>query len=186
MIKIIAPIVPVTFKRPNSDGKRRFNPKEYSDFKNALGYYALAAMRGLNPLNSATKITAKVFTRYKPETLNAGDWDNHAKSICDALNGICYDDDRLITEGHIYLFKGEPRVDIELSETNRRKKDMQESLPIIARQLDDTIPIIDALCDNSDDTAEYRATIKSNINAAVCALLNAADTIADLKARVKQ
>ena len=116
MIEFVAPIVPVTFKRPDSNDKRRFNPSEYSNFKDALGYYALAAMRGLKPFQHATKITAKVFTKYKPESHNAGDWDNHAKAICDALNSICYTDDQLITEGHIYLFKGTPHIEIQLEE----------------------------------------------------------------------
>lgn len=116
MIKIIAPIVPVTFKRPDSDGRQRFNPKAYSDFKDALGYYALAAMRGIKPFTGATKLYAEVFTRYDPTVLNSGDWDNHGKAIGDALNGICYDDDRQIVDGHVRLFKGYPRIEIELEE----------------------------------------------------------------------
>lgn len=116
MIEFVAPIVPVTFKRPDSNDKRRFNPSDYSNFKDALGYYALAAMRGLKPFERATKLTAKIYTRYKPDSLNAGDWDNHAKAICDALNSICYIDDRQIVEGHIYLFKGTPRIEIGLEE----------------------------------------------------------------------
>lgn len=32
-----------------------------------------------------------------------GDWDNLAKSICDALNGIAYDDDRQIEEAHVFV-----------------------------------------------------------------------------------
>lgn len=117
MIKIVAPIIPVTFKRviPKRGGQP-FNPAEYSAFKDALGYYGLAAMKGRNPSLSPMKITAEIFTRYEPYTLNAGDWDNHAKAIGDALNQICYDDDRQIVEGHIYLFKGEPHVDILLEE----------------------------------------------------------------------
>ena len=117
MIKIVAPIIPVTFKRviPQRGGQP-FNPAQYSDFKDALGYYAAAAMKGRNPSLSPMKISAKIFTRYEPFSLNAGDWDNHAKAIGDALNLICYQDDRQIVEGHIYLFKGEPHVEIVLEE----------------------------------------------------------------------
>ena len=116
VIKILAPIVPVTFKRPDSNIKRRYNPSSYSNFKDALGYFALDAMRDHNILNTPLKLTAKVFTRYEPHSPNSGDWDNHAKAICDALTLICYQDDCLITEGHIFLFKGNPHLDIELEE----------------------------------------------------------------------
>lgn len=116
MIIINAPIVPVTFKRVVPKRGQPFNPQEYSNFKDALGYYGLAAMRGNQILSNALKLTAKIYTRFKPESLNAGDWDNHAKAISDALNTICYEDDRQIIEGHVYLFKGEPHVDIVLEE----------------------------------------------------------------------
>ena len=116
IIKIAAPIVPVTFKRVVPKGGQPFNPAEYREFKAALGYYGLAAMRGNEPFRSPMKITAEIFTKYEPYTLNAGDWDNHAKAISDALNAICYEDDRQIVEGHVYLYKGEPHISIELEE----------------------------------------------------------------------
>ena len=116
IIKIDAPIVPVTFKRVIPRRGRPVNPAEYSAFKDALGYYGLAAMRGYEPFTTPMKITAEIFTKYEPYTLNAGDWDNHAKAISDALNAICYEDDRQIVEGHIYLFKGDPHISIELEE----------------------------------------------------------------------
>ena len=122
MIIINAPIVPVTFKRVVPKQGQPFNPQEYSAFKDALGYYAAAAMKGHMPFLSPIKISAKVFTRYEPFSLNAGDWDNHAKAICDALNSICYTDDKLITEGHIYLLKGNPHIEIKLEELSWNSK----------------------------------------------------------------
>ena len=117
IIKIHAPIVPVTFKRViPKKGRQPFYPKNYTNFKDELGYYALAAMRGLKPFAAPLKFSAHVFTRYEPYDLQAGDWDNHAKAISDALNLICYNDDRQIIEGHVYLFKGEPHVNIEVEE----------------------------------------------------------------------
>lgn len=43
-----------------------------------------------------------------------GDWDNYAKSICDACNGILWDDDRHIVSGHVEVFgpTAEPYVEI--------------------------------------------------------------------------
>lgn len=120
-IKIIAPIVPVTFKRPEqSKDKRgnvhRYNPADFAAFKEELGYLALREMRGKAPLGGALKLYAEVYTKYEPSTLNAGDWDNHGKAIGDALNHICYVDDRQIIDGHIRLFKGEPHINICLEE----------------------------------------------------------------------
>ncbi|MBR2734449.1 MAG: RusA family crossover junction endodeoxyribonuclease [Selenomonadaceae bacterium] len=115
-IKFSADIKPVTFKRPGTNRKHRYDPKEYAAFKTALGYVARRAMQGRAPLDCPLKFTAKIFNARPPASLNFGDWDNHAKSICDALNGICFTDDRQIVEGHVYLFKGEPQIEISLEE----------------------------------------------------------------------
>ena len=95
-IKISAPLVPVTFKRVQNNGNHKFNDKDYSDFKDALATYALIAMKGRAPLVGAIKISIGVYQKFKPVSLNAGDWDNHAKAVSDALNGVCYLDDRQI------------------------------------------------------------------------------------------
>ena len=116
-IKITAPIEPVPFPRPSSNGKRRFNPKRYTEFKNQLGTFARAAMKGQAPFSGAIKINIEVYKKIIPTALKYGDWDNHAKAISDALNGICYLDDKQIVEGHIKLCKGEPLIKIELEET---------------------------------------------------------------------
>ena len=113
-IKFSAPISPVPFKRVMINGKRRYNSSTYSEFKNQLGLFAKRAMGGLEPLTGKIKLYAEIYRNIKPESLNFGDWDNHAKAISDALNGICYLDDRQIIDGHIKLFKGEPHIFIQL------------------------------------------------------------------------
>ncbi len=115
-IKITAPIEPVPFKRTLTNGKRRFNDKRYSEFKNQLGTFARAAMKGQAPLTGAIKINIEVYKKIIPTALKYGDWDNHAKAISDALNGICYQDDKQIVEGHIKLCRGEPLILVELEE----------------------------------------------------------------------
>ena len=114
-ISFTAPIVPVPFKRAAGFG-RRFNPPEYSNFKLQLGLFAKKAMAWRAPLSGAIKLYAEIYRNIKPDSLNFGDWDNHAKSISDALNGICYLDDRQIVDGHIKLFKGDPLIFITLEE----------------------------------------------------------------------
>lgn len=73
-------------------------------------------MDGKEPLSGKIKLYAEIYRNIKPESLNFGDWDNHAKAISDALNGICYLDDRQIIDGHVRLFKGEPHISIVLEE----------------------------------------------------------------------
>lgn len=115
-IKFTVATVPVPFKRTLANGKRRFNDPRYSDFKNVIGLHARVAMQGQAPLADAVKISVVVSTKYKPTALQAGDIDNHLKAVLDALNGICYVDDRQVIEGHVYLFKGEPQLEITLEE----------------------------------------------------------------------
>ncbi len=115
-IKINAPIEPVPFKRVMQSGKRRFNDARYTEFKRELGYFALKAMAGQPPLEGAIKIFIEVYKKIIPTALTFGDWDNHAKAVSDALNGICYLDDKQIIEGHVRLFKGEPKLIITLEE----------------------------------------------------------------------
>lgn len=115
-IKFTAPVEPVPFPRPASNGKRRFNPKRYTDCKEAIAWYARQAMQGRAPFTGAIKIKIEVFKKIIPTALKFGDWDNHGKAISDALNGICYLDDKQIVEAHIFLHKGSPHIDIELEE----------------------------------------------------------------------
>lgn len=116
MIKIVAPLEPVPFPRPSSNGTRRFNPPRYTAFKEALGLIANRAMNGQAPFQGAVKLRADVYKKIAPTARKFGDWDNHAKAICDALNGICYLDDKQITEAHVYLHKGDPLIKITIEE----------------------------------------------------------------------
>lgn len=115
-IKIVAPLEPVPFPRPAQSGKRRFNPPRYTQFKNALGLIARRAMGGQAPFTGAVKLTAEVYKKIVPTALKFGDVDNHLKAICDALNGICYADDRQVTHVEVTLIKGDPLIKIELEE----------------------------------------------------------------------
>lgn len=117
-IKFTVTTEPVPFKRALSNSKRRFNDPRYSDFKNYVGLHARVAMGGRAPFDGAIKISVVVSTKYKPTSLKAGDIDNHLKAVLDALNGICFTDDRQIVEGHVYLFKGDPQIEIQLEELN--------------------------------------------------------------------
>ena len=117
-IKFTITTEPVPFKRAMTNGKRRFNDPRYSDFKDYVGAHAKVAMSGRAPFDGAIKITVDVFTKYEPTSLKAGDVDNHLKAAMDALNGICYRDDRQIVDATVNVFKGTPHVTIELEALN--------------------------------------------------------------------
>lgn len=47
------------------------------------------------------------------------DWDNIGKLVCDALNGVAYDDDKCVCEAVVRKFYGcEPRVIVRLEDIN--------------------------------------------------------------------
>ena len=118
MIKFTASLEPVAFKRVMANGKRRYNSAEYTEFKNGLGYFALQAMKGREPMTGAIKLHADFYKR-KPKKItsrNWGDLDNHLKSVLDALNGIAYLDDAQVVSISGTKNFGEPHINIELEE----------------------------------------------------------------------
>ena len=116
MISFTANVVPVTFKRTFSHGTRRFNDARYTKFKADVGYFARRAMDGRPPPFGPVKISVDVFQNLDPTALKFGDADNHLKAVCDALNGICFCDDRQVVVATVRLHRGEPRIEIELEE----------------------------------------------------------------------
>lgn len=117
MIKIDAPIKPIPFKRVMTQGKRRYNCRRYSNFKDELGYYALAAMKGREPLKGAIRLHAEFFKKRRGVlTKQWGDVDNFLKAVMDSLTGICYHDDGQVVLISAMKNYGEPHITIELEE----------------------------------------------------------------------
>ena len=120
MIKFTAPIEPVPFKRPRFNRKTgaTFNDKRYSEFKDALGWFAKIEMdsRGLAPLTGEVKLNVDIYRKRNPLSKNFGDGDNHLKAVMDALTGICYVDDAQVSVGRFNKFRGTPHIDIEMEE----------------------------------------------------------------------
>ena len=119
MIRIDAPITPVTFKRVIPCRGRPRNPAEYTEFKDELGYFALKAMEGREPLKGRIQLHAEFFKKRRGITKsNWGDVDNFLKAVLDSLNGICYKDDGQVVQVSAVKKIGEPRILIELEEVN--------------------------------------------------------------------
>lgn len=119
MIKFSVPIEPHPAPRPDSNEKQRYSPAWYRQWKKDFGWFARRAMQGRPPLTGKVKLSAEFF-KLKPknvESRNYGDLDNHLKSVKDAMNGICYLDDRqVIRYGECGKNRGEPHIDIQLEE----------------------------------------------------------------------
>ena len=82
-----------------TSGRRRYNPVGYTEFKDELGYFALKAMAGREPLTGAIKLSAEFYKNRKGITTGQwGDVDNFLKAIMDSLTGICYEDDGQIIQ----------------------------------------------------------------------------------------
>lgn len=114
MIRLIARIEPVPFKRVSAGEGRRFNPRRYRAFKEELGWRARLAIK--KPFKGTVSIRLKVYRQLPPESLRFGDVDNHLKAVLDSLNGIAYQDDRQVVAAQVSLHRGEPRLEIELEE----------------------------------------------------------------------
>lgn len=116
-VTIKADVVPVPFKRVLG-GNHRYNDKRYSEYKDVLGFFALQAMHGQEPFTGAIKLHVDIYKR-TPKDITARNWgdlDNHVKAIMDALTGICYLDDRQVTELSARKLFGSPKVIIVLEE----------------------------------------------------------------------
>ena len=61
----------------------------------------------------ADMLSGKIRPTKKP------DWDNIGKLVCDALNGVAYDDDKCVCEAVVRKFYGcEPRILVRLEDIN--------------------------------------------------------------------
>ena len=117
-INFTADLEPVPFKRVMQNGKRRFNDRRYSEFKDALGTLAKCAMHGQAPLSGFVKLRADFF-KLKPKNISSRSWgdvDNFLKAVMDALNGIAYHDDSQVVQAIATKNFGEPKIFIELEE----------------------------------------------------------------------
>lgn len=120
-INIYADLEPVPFPRALSNGKRRFNPQRYTEFKAALGLIARQAMHGQAPFTGEVKLYAEFYRpkpkprrNCKPQVSFIGDVDRYLNTIMDALIGICYADDRQVVDAHAKKIFGEPHITIIL------------------------------------------------------------------------
>ena len=117
MIKFVAKIEPIPQARPRFSKFGAYEPKRNTEYKKAIAAVAKSAMKDSEPMTGELSAVIRLYRKYKRCSRNYGDFDNHAKSICDALNKIAYDDDAQIVRCTIEKFtdKINPRVEVTIS-----------------------------------------------------------------------
>ena len=88
---------PRPWQRAARGNGRTFTAPETAAYQRALAYACLAVLPRGWPLD-ATYSVSIVAT---PKDGRCGDWDNYAKQVCDALNGIAWNDDRQVKRGTV-------------------------------------------------------------------------------------
>lgn len=125
MIKFTAPIKPVTWSRPQFDSRNKqvYNKDTLTAYEETIGFYAKAAMQVRPPLTGEVRLYAEFYRPkpkkrkgYKEQVSFIGDTDRYLSAIMDALQGICYIDDRQVVDIHGKKIFGKPKVIIEVEE----------------------------------------------------------------------
>ena len=125
MIKFTAPIKPVTWSRPRFDSRNKqvYNKDTLTDYKATIGFYAKEAMQGRPPLTGEVRLYAEFYRPkpkkregYKEQVSFIGDTDRYLNAVMDALQGICFEDDRQCVDVHGKKIFGKPKVIIEVEE----------------------------------------------------------------------
>jgi Holliday junction resolvase RusA-like endonuclease len=123
--------IPLTpFPKPRhrtTKGGRTYMPKEYQAHQMALqAHLQVATTGGWNehpahatprPLLGPLAVTMRFVRPAVRDHRKDGDWDNYAKLVCDAANGILWKDDRQIVEAHVFVTEGqEGCIELEWAE----------------------------------------------------------------------
>lgn len=97
-IKIAVEVEPMPAPRPRLTRSKIFMPAVYQQYKQLLGVEGLKAMHGLSPTTKELSANLIFRRNFKTDSRRFGDLDNLIKGVLDALNGIVYADDALVTK----------------------------------------------------------------------------------------
>lgn len=127
---------------PRGKGRPRFARmgnfvKTYTDAKTAsyedqIRFYALKAMGSTEPIKQPVGVYIHIrvgvprsYSKKRTEDCLSGlerptkkpDWDNVAKSVCDGMNKIVFDDDTQVVDAHVTkVYNAEAGVDVMVQE----------------------------------------------------------------------
>lgn len=111
-VSLVVPGDPVPLERARSGKGFTYTPPRSRAYKTLVGAHARRA--NLRPLAGPVHVRLDFFRA----TSRRCDWDNLAKSICDALNGIAWRDDSQIVLALVTksVDRSNPRVEIAIQE----------------------------------------------------------------------
>ena len=114
---ITIPVDPIPQPRPKFGNGRAYQPKRIVEYKEVVKLAGMSAMRERKIIEREIAVTLIFYRKYSPTSRSYGDFDNLAKAVCDALNGIVYKDDSQIVRCVIEkrCDKENPRVEIDVS-----------------------------------------------------------------------
>ena len=114
MISFVVNAEPLPQPRPRFGFGRAYQPKKIVEYKAQISQAAKIAMSGRELMTGAVQLSIKLYRKFVVTSRRFGDFDNLAKAICDALNGIVYKDDSQIISCHVekHTDKENPRVEV--------------------------------------------------------------------------
>jgi Holliday junction resolvase RusA-like endonuclease len=89
---------PIPKGRPRLGGGHVYTPERTAKFETTVRW--LLRQQKIPVLTGDLAVTVTFWV-----SRHGSDWDNYAKAVCDAANGIGWQDDRQIKEAHVYLHK---------------------------------------------------------------------------------
>jgi len=130
VISFTVPGDPVPWERARLGAGGHVTAPRTRKWQDKIKHHALNA---IHPKDRRQEGPVSIRMRFWRETRRACDWDNLAKSVCDALNGIAYEDDSqidiaLVTRGVDPHF---PRVEIEITHHDAPQRPEGRLLPEI-------------------------------------------------------
>ena len=117
-LKLTIPIEPLPQPRPRFSYGRCYQPARIVEYKAEIAKAARLAMKDSEPMTGELSAVIRLYRKYKRCSRRFGDFDNLAKAITDACNGIVFTDDSQIVRCSIEKFtdKEKPRVEVEIQE----------------------------------------------------------------------
>lgn len=125
---------PVPWQRTELNGKRHFTARKTRAYQDALAHAGKAAMKWAQPVHTSLVVRVWVYLpiprswsaqkrkdasagAIRPTAARRDDWDNFGKTVCDALNGIVWDDDgRIVTATVEKWYSAVPHMRVEVEE----------------------------------------------------------------------
>ncbi len=103
--------------RPRFGRGTVYEPERVKVYKHLLKIAGRQAMGGRPIFSTPVTVSVVIRRRFAIDSRQFGDIDNHLKAVFDALNGVCYTDDKLIfAVGATKIQSARQGVDIAISD----------------------------------------------------------------------